>query len=135
VPSVPDLEDVFLSALLIGHPALPLSIEVKQRVEPIAKAIAPILDPSLIDRLRGYFLRFVEDGGRTNLQRWATSADHTATRAGLLLSGDLASAHRMLELESPAAVKERMDDLVSFVVSERYANLRKQIGIAAVSPD
>jgi hypothetical protein len=130
VPGIPDLEDVFLSALTIGSPGLPLNPDVKRRIEPIAKAIEPILDPILIDRLRGYFLRFVEDGGRTNLQRWASSADHTATRAGFLLADDLAAAHKMLELESPAALHEQMNDLLEFVTSDRYTNLRKQLGIA-----
>ena len=95
LPSVPDLEDIFLAALSIGNPGLPLSASVKTRVAPIAQAIEPILEPSQIDRLRGHFLRFVEDGGRTNLSRWATAVDFTAARAGLLLANDIASAHKV----------------------------------------
>ncbi len=130
LPSIADLEDVLLAALSIGNPGLPLSAQIKKRVEPIAKAIEPILEPASVDTLRGYFLRFVEEGGRTNLQRWANAVDRTAARTGLLISSDLQAAHEMLALESPAFVEEWMDDLLSFVVSERYAKLRKQIGIA-----
>lgn len=130
VPWIPDLEDVFLGALCIGNPGLPLSGDVKRRVTPIANAIQPILEPQQIDRLRGAFLRFVEEGGRTNLQRWASSADHTAARAGFLLAGDLGVAQKMLELGGAPHVKETMDDLVVFATSDRYANVRKQIGIA-----
>lgn len=130
IPSIPDLEDLFLAALVIGNPGIPLGPDVKQRVLPISKAIEPILEPILVDRLRGYFLRFVEDGGRTNLLRWATAADRTGSRAGLLLSGSLAAADTMLRLEDPAQAKERLDDLLVFQTSDRYANLRKQIGIA-----
>ena len=97
---------------------------------PISKAIEPILEARGIDRLRGCFLRFVEEGGRTNLQRWAAAVDKTAARAGLLLAGDLKSAQAILELEDPARAKERMDDLLAFAVSDRHAKLRKQIGIA-----
>ena len=81
VPTLADLEDLFLAALHIGNPGLPLGADVKRRIEPLSNAIEPILEPQQIDRLRGYFLRFVEDGGRTNLQRWATAADRTAARA------------------------------------------------------
>jgi len=130
LPSIADLEDILLAALSIGNPGLPLSAQVKKRVEPIAKAIDPILEPAAVDTLRGYFLRFVEEGGRTNLQRWATAVDRTAARTGLLISNDLKAAHEMLSLESPAFAAEWMDDLLSFVVSDRYAKLRKQIGIA-----
>ena len=130
VPSARGLEDIFLAALSIGNPGLPLSAQVKQLVVPIANAIEPILEPAAVDRLRGHFLRFVEEGGRTNLQRWATSSDRTMARAGLLLANDLRAAHSVLALEDGAHVAEKMDDLMSFVVSDRYAKLRRQIGIA-----
>ena len=130
VPSARGLEDIFLAALSIGNPGLPLSASVKQLVVPIAKAIEPILEPAAVDRLRGQFLRFVEEGGRTNLQRWTVATDRTVARAGLLLSNDLRAAHAVLSCEDKAHLDEKMDDLMSFVVSDRYAKLRKQIGIA-----
>ena len=134
VPSARGLEDIFLAALSIGNPGLPLSAQVKQLVVPIAKAIEPILEPAAVDRLRGHFLRFVEEGGRTNLQRWANATDRTVARAGLLLANDLRAAHNVLSLEDKAHIAEKMDDLMSFVVSDRYAKLRKQIGIAIGGP-
>ena len=130
LPSIPDLEDIFLAALSIGNPGLPLGAAVKARVTPIAQAISPILEPLQVDRLRGHFLRFVEEGGRTNLQRWASAVDCTAARAGLLLSSDLEASREMIALGDPTGAEERMDDLLVFVTSERYAKLRKQLGIA-----
>ncbi len=130
VPSARGLEDIFLAALSIGNPGLPLNAQVKQLVVPIASAIEPILEPQAVDRLRGHFLRFVEEGGRTNLQRWATSVDRTCARAGLLLANDLKAAHGVFAIEDAPHLAERMDDLMSFVVSDRYAKLRRQIGIA-----
>jgi hypothetical protein len=132
-PSIPDLEDIFLAALSIGNPGLPLAAAVKTRVVPIAKAIEPILEPAAVDRLRGQFLRFVEEGGRTNLQRWASAVDRTASRTGLLLCNDLRQAESSIALEDPQHVQERMDDLLEFTVSDRLARLRKQIGIAAAT--
>jgi hypothetical protein len=131
VPRLPDLEEIFLAALSIGNPGLPLAPSVKQLVVPIANAIEPILEPLAIDRLRGHFLRFVEEGGRTNLQRWATAMEKTSARAGLLLAGDLRAAHAVFAVEHPSTAEERMTDLLAFTVSDRYANLRRQIGIAA----
>jgi hypothetical protein len=130
VPQARALEDIFLAALSIGNPGLPLSAQVKQLVVPIAKAIEPILEPAAVDRLRGHFLRFVEEGGRTNLQRWATSVDRTCARAGFLLANSLPAAHTVFELEDKAHSPEKLDDLMSFAVSDRYSKLRKQIGIA-----
>lgn len=130
MPSIADLEDILLAALSIGNPGLPLTAAVKARVLPIAKAIEPVLEPAVIDHLRGYFLRFVEEGGRTNLQRWASFVDRTSCRAGLLLSNDLRAAQEMLSIDNPAFAGEWMDDLLSFATSDRYGKLRRQVGIA-----
>lgn len=127
--AVPDLEDLFLAALVIGNPSLPVAADTKARVQPIARAIEPLLEPPQIDALRGHFLRFVEEGGRTNLQRWSTGADKTACRAGLLLCGDLPTALSTLEAEE-GRFGELSKDLLVFSMSERYSQLRKQLGIA-----
>lgn len=129
-PSIPDLEDIFLAALTIGSPSLPIAEPVRRRVAPIARAIEPLLDPPALDRLRGHFLRFVEEGGRTNLQRWAGAARSTAHRAGLVLADDLEAAERVLSLGGAPDVKAQMDELLLFVVSERYGMLRRQLGVA-----
>jgi hypothetical protein len=133
VSTIPDLEDLFLAALSIANAGIPLSSEVKRRVGPVARAIEPVLEPVAVDRLRGQFLRFLEEGGRTNLQRWATAADRTAARAGLLLANDLGAAHAVLELEDRATADAKMDDLIVFATSDRYAKLRQQIGLALPS--
>ena len=129
-PSIPDLEDIFLAALTIGQPQLPLAAQVKQRAIPIARAIEPLLDPAQKDRLRGHFLRFVEEGGRTNLQRWAQAAELTTLRAGLLLANDLAAAKRVLELAGDPEIDTKVDDLIVFFTGDRCSRLRKQIGIS-----
>jgi hypothetical protein len=121
---------VFLSALTIGNPGLPLSPEVKRRVAPIAQALEPLLDATQIDRLRGHFLRLVEEGGRTNLNRWTATADKTACRAGLLLCNDLWAADKMLELAGDDERTEKMDDLIVFLASDRATKLRRRIGVA-----
>lgn len=132
-PGVPDLEDLFLAALSIANPSLPIPPHAKARVSPIAAAIQPVLEPQQVDRLRGYFLRFVEEGGRTNLQRWAHGVDKTACRAGLVLCNDLSTAGKVLghdEKGEGGAPGDRMQDLLVFACSDRYFNLRKQLGVA-----
>ncbi len=130
-PNISDLEDIFLAALSIGQPQLPLAGAVRQRAEPIAKAIAPLLEPMHLDRLRGHFIRFVEEGGRTNLNRWAQAAELTANRAGLLLSNDLGAAVKIIEAESDRDLK--VDDLIVFITGDRCSRLRKQLGVSVGS--
>jgi hypothetical protein len=130
VPSIADLEDLFLAALSIANAGIPLSAQMKGRVGALARAIEPVLEPAAIDRLRGHFLRFLDEGGRTNLQRWAAAAERTAARAGLLLANDLGAAHAVFELEDPGTTGARMDDLIVFVTSDRYPKLRASMGLS-----
>ena len=127
--AVPDLEDLFLAALTIGSPTLPVPEHVKRRVEPIARAIEPLLDTRQQDELRGSFLRFVEEGGRTNLMRWSHATEKTACRAGFLLANDLEVAVASLARDGEP-LGELAKDLLVFCASERYFELRKQLGIA-----
>ena len=127
--AVPDLEDLFLAALTIGNPGLPIAEDMKRRVAPIAAAIEPVLEPQHKDALRGHFLRFVEEGGRTNLQRWSNATEKTACRAGMALANDLESAFGLLEPEE-GKHGELARDLIAFVTSERYFQLRRRLGIA-----
>jgi len=127
--AVPDLEDLFLSALSIGNPGLPIAEDMKRRVAPIAAAIEPVLEPVQKDALRGHFLRFVEEGGRTNLQRWSSACDKTGARAGLALANDMEAAFSVLEPEE-GKHGELQRDLLAFATSERYFQLRRRLGIA-----
>lgn len=127
--SVPDLEDLFLAALVIGNPGLPIADDIKRRVAPIASAIQPLLDATQLDTLRGCFLRFVEEGARTNLQRWSSATEKTACRAGFLLANDLATALELLAAEE-RGLGELGKDLLAFATSERYFELRRQLGVA-----
>ncbi len=102
---------------------------MKRRVAPIAQAIQPMLEAPQLDALRGCFLRFVEEGGRTNLQRWSFATEKTACRAGFLLSNDIATALGVLAAEE-GADGELGKDLLGYAASERYFKLRRQLGIA-----
>lgn len=127
--SVVDLEELFLAALVIGSPKLPIAADMRERVTPIAQAIEPMLEPQQIDALRGHFMRFVEEGGRTNLQRWSMATEKTACRAGLLLGNDVAAALGLLEPEE-GKHGELSKDLLVFATSDRYGRLRRQLGVA-----
>jgi hypothetical protein len=126
-----DLEDLFLAALLVAQPRLPLSGAPRARVEPLARAIEPLLEPPQLDALRGHYLRFAEEGGRTNLQRWSLAADKTAARAGLALCQDLPSALVALEAEEGRAGPLGLD-LLAYFTSDRFLRLRRSLGLAVL---
>ncbi len=133
VPDIVQLQDLFLAALSLGNPKLPLHADVRARVGPIASAVEPLLEANELDRLRAAYRRFVEHGGVANLQRWALAADLTAVRAGFALCADLTTAQRMLELTGAPHVEQAMDDLILFLTSDRFAQLRAHMGVTVSS--
>lgn len=128
--SVRRLEDMFLGALMIGNPGIPMTAEVKERVEPTAQWIRPLLDDATVARLGEYFGRFVEQGGRTNLATWYRGVQRTGWRAGLFLCEDLSSAARALANDLPHDGNIAIDELIAFACSPELSELRKALGVA-----
>ena len=62
-----------------------------------------------------------------------SSSDLTASRAALVLCGDIVAAARVLAIEpsgqSPLSVQERLTDLLSFFVSEDHFAVRAALGM------
>jgi hypothetical protein len=128
-PGTEDLEDLFLAALIIAHPQLPLRPSHRARIEPIARAIEPLLEPAQHDALRGHYLRFADEGGRANLHRWRLGVDRTAVRVGLCLSQNLNAALGVLA-EEEGALGPLALDLLTFATSDRFLRLRRALGVA-----
>ncbi|MGD0526302.1 MAG: hypothetical protein ABSE49_14215 [Polyangiaceae bacterium] len=128
VPSVAYLETIFYAALLLGAPALSLPDDVRERARVFSQAIVPCLEQKQLERLRRLVARFLARGGRTNLKRWARSAEWTACRTGLLLCGELATAADALSNEPGA--ETRITQLETFWASEEAGHLRRTLGVS-----
>jgi hypothetical protein len=128
VPSVAYLETIFYAALLLGAPALSLPDEVRERAQVFSQAIVPCLEPKQLELLRTLVERFLAAGGRTNLKRWARSAEWTACRTGLLLCGELATAADALAGEPGG--ETRITQLETFWASQQAGDLRRKLGVA-----
>ena len=68
-----------------------------------------------------------------NLSRWSQAVDHTATRMGLLMCGDLDTAARLVKNDanpvSKATPKERIKELVLYSISQEHFEARKMLGV------
>ena len=70
-----DFKDLFLAALTIDNPGLPIAEDMKRRVAPSRRRFNRCSKFRTSMRCAVAFLRFVEEGGRTNLQRWSSATD------------------------------------------------------------
>jgi hypothetical protein len=119
---------------MIAAPSTPMPPEMAQQIRATAQELAKYLQPVQLEGLRMVVKRFIEEGAKANIKRWNQAVELTACRAGLLVSGDLEIAKKIIGAEpslpgdlSPA---EKMKELLLFSVSESYTQLRKALGIS-----
>jgi tetratricopeptide (TPR) repeat protein len=72
--------------------------------------------------------------GKLDVLRWSQWADVSASRAGLLLAGDLEAARGGIafeaQLPSDLSPREKMKELVGWFLGDSSAALRKRLGVA-----
>jgi tetratricopeptide (TPR) repeat protein len=72
--------------------------------------------------------------GKLDVLRWSQRADVSASRAGLLLAGDLEAARAAIafEAQSPSdfSPREKMKELVVWFLGESSATMRRRLGVA-----
>jgi hypothetical protein len=77
--------------------------------------------------------RFIKEGARANIKRWAQSVETTSARAGLLLAGDLGVAKKLIaaqaQIPGDLSPQERIKELMVFTVSDEHFKLRQALGI------
>jgi hypothetical protein len=127
LPSIDHLSDLFLAALTLGAPEIELKADVRVRVALIAEALVPMLDGPQLGALRSLANEFLDRGGRTHLADWARAASATASRAGLLLCGDLDTACDLVAEEMNGA--ERVRELEAFWASDAASKARRALGV------
>ena len=133
VPTVAELKVVFLAALKLVQPNVPIKPELQAAVNQYVDALRKTVPPQLLEQLGVVVQRFLETKAEADLHRWANAVDFTATRAGYLVAGDLDVSARLAQTE-PVAVgsvepKEKIRDLILWTVSDEFFALREHLGL------
>ncbi len=133
VPTVSELKVVFLAALKLAVPSVPIKPDVAEPVSQYLELLRRMVPPQLVEQLVVVVQRFLAAKAEADLNRWSNAVDYTATRAGYLMCGDLEIAARMASAE-PMTVgsvdpKDKVRDLVQWTISDEYFALRDQLGL------
>lgn len=127
VPDVASLEDVFHAALLLVVSDLPIERDLLARAMLNRDALRPAVDRDGLERMR-HLVRTQLLLGLPDLNDWVDVVERTADRVGLLLSGDLRAAARVLSREPNG--QERLRRLESFWIGRLAGTLRAELGLA-----
>ncbi len=133
-PTLADLSALVLASVRLVVPGItvPPPAEGGSRVGDV---LGERLAPEAKDRLAATVSKLNARGGRLDLLAWIRSIELTASRAGLLLAGDLRTAMRLTKDERRAIAdlspETKRGDLLGFCASEAYGQLRERMGIAS----
>jgi tetratricopeptide (TPR) repeat protein len=134
-PTLPDLLQLFLSAVEVGLPDMAVSSRGGASGKQLVSSLKKVLTDAEREQLKHAAARFEERGGRIDLAAWIRGVELTATRAGLVLAGDLAVAMRVLRRETRSiadvSIDDKRADLLAYSASEPYAKLRGELAITA----
>jgi hypothetical protein len=99
-----------------------------------AQQLAQFIQPAQLEGLKQVVKQFLAAGAKANVKLWNQAVELTACRAGLLLSGDLEIAKKIIaqEGQTPGGLtpQDKIKDLLVFAVSVEYCALRKVLGVA-----
>jgi tetratricopeptide (TPR) repeat protein len=132
-PTLAELSALVLSAVRLVIPGISVPPPPEGEVR-IGAELGPRLGSEQKEELKEIVARLDARGGKLDLFAWIRSVELTATRAGMLLVGDLRVATRILKEERRAigelTEEAKRSDLLAFTASEEYGILRERMGIA-----
>jgi ADP-heptose:LPS heptosyltransferase len=132
-PTVTELTVLLFAAIKIVAPQAPSPKEYSAQVQATAQSLSKHLQPMQREQLKVVVNRFLKEGARANIKKWAQAVETTAARTGLLLAGDLDVAKKLIaqqqQIPGDLSPQERLKELMMFAVSENYFKLRSKLGI------
>jgi tetratricopeptide (TPR) repeat protein len=140
VPNPRQLSQIIDAAMVLGAQAEGAAITTSAAVTHTAATIANHVTPVALDQVMalGRKLSSRDMSSQEAAARWLGAADHTASRAALAITGDLATCVRLLATEPAPAGQtspaERVLELVWSSATEELFAVRKHLGRWPAAP-
>jgi hypothetical protein len=132
-PTAEDLDALLRAAVALSRPDLVPIATLSPPVADLSVRLGAALRPEDRVRTTQALARLWESGSTVDLTGWVRATEVTACRAALLATGDVTVARAALAVSGgPAAglsAADRTRDLLGFSVSQRYAGLRRLLGV------
>ncbi len=136
-PTQAELTIMLFAGVMIAAPSTPMPQDMAAQIRATAQELAKYMEPVQLEGLRIVVKRFIDEGAVANIKRWNQAVEITACRAGLIVSGDLEIAKKIIgaeqQLPGDLTPAEKMKELLLYFVSDEYSQLRQALGIAVVT--
>jgi hypothetical protein len=134
-PTQAELTVMMFAGIAIAAPNTPMPQDMAAQIAATARELAKYMQsqPVQLEGLRMVVKRFIDEGAKANIKRWNQAVEVTACRAGLIVSGDLEIAKKILaaepQLPGDQSAAEKMKELLLYFTSESYFEVRRQLGV------
>ncbi|HEY3354028.1 MAG TPA: tetratricopeptide repeat protein, partial [Polyangia bacterium] len=132
VPTVSELKVVFLAALKLVAPQMPIKADpniVGQYVEAMHRTVPP----AVLEQLALVVQKFMQTAPAADINQWTQAVELSAHRAGFVLCNDLETAAKMVSTEpvpvGGMSAKDKIRELVLYSISEEYFSVRQHLGL------
>jgi hypothetical protein len=128
---------MLFAVVMIAAPNTPMPQDMAAQIRATAQELAKHIQPVQLEGLRMVVKRFIDEGAKANIKKWNQAVELTACRAGLIVSGDLEVAKKILsaeqQLPGDLTAAEKMKEALLYFVSEDYTAVRRALGIAVTA--
>jgi golgin subfamily B member 1 len=133
IASAAELRVVLLAVLRMFQPALEVPGIDGGAVSKYTALLQRHLPPHVLEPLMSVVPQLTAEAATLDILAWSAGAQHTATRAGLVVCGDLLSATKVLAEDPGRGLggDEVVADLIRWSVSTEHLALREQLGLLA----
>jgi tetratricopeptide (TPR) repeat protein len=136
-PTQAELTIMLYAGVMIAAPQTPLPQDMLAQIQATARELSKYMQPVQLEGLRMVVKRFIDEGAKVNIKRWNQAVELTACRAGLIVSGDLEIAKKIIgaeqQLPGDLSAADKMKELLLYFVGEQYSQVRRSLGIAVAA--
>ncbi len=123
----------FMATMHVTDQSLGIGPSLGEQGAPVIKEIMSI-PAQMLMQMQKMMKAYLQKGENPNLSEWLTGVDHTGSRMGLIMCGDLHQAASCIKNDTnpvgKATAKEKIRELVLFSISDEYFKLRQQLGLS-----
>lgn len=134
MPSDLELKSLLIAAMKLGNPVFQHPKGATQVVSRQSNALERLLNEIQKADLQDAANLFIATNTPPSIRKWRAGIEYTASRAAMLLTGDLVVAAQAVRSAGKQlgqlSVSKKIADLKSFSVSQEYAELRRTLGMS-----
>ena len=131
-PSGKHIEQIWCA--LLSTMGFSIKNDGNDNIKPIISRLKKTMSTPVMKKGRALAEEILQDSTKDKIQTWRLSLEKTADRMGFILANDLLNSAKQItqynDLELPCDPKEKLREILSYMVSKNYFYVRNELGLS-----